>query len=102
LTFDLFQALVRKENGEANWTELFFGGEKFSAATIQTFDAADPNDDPNHVDDPFDSIDFPSDVADKVDRQLPIIIYLSFETCLKSNKGVICCFNIKNSFMTWT
>ena len=87
MTFDFFQALVRKENGEANWTELFFGGEKFSAATIQTFDAADPNDDPNHVDDPFDSIDFPSDVADKVERQLRIIIFYNLKLVLKVAKG---------------
>jgi hypothetical protein len=100
-----FQALVRKENGEANWTELFYGGEKFNAQTIQTLDPTDANDDaadanddvadPNddaavanndanrvnddatrvnngatRVNDSFVSIDFPPEVAEKVDNTL--------------------------------
>ena len=86
LTYDLFQALVRKENGEANWAELFYGGEKFNAETIQTLDttddaadpnsdanrvnddAANPNIDANRVNDSFVSIDFPPEVAEKVEQ----------------------------------
>ncbi len=103
-----FQALVRKENGKANWAELFYGGEKFNAETIQTLDptddAADPNNDDaadpnsdanrvnddaanpnidanrvnddaansnndaNRVNDSFVSIDFPPEVAEKVEQ----------------------------------
>ena len=100
LTYDLFQALVRKENGEANWAELFYGGEKFNAETIQTLDptddaadpnnddaadpnsdanrvnddAANPNIDANRVNDSFVSIDFPPEVAEKVEQHFECMI----------------------------
>ena len=58
----IFQALVRKEEHETNWTQVFFGAEDYNASTIQTLDPSDPNDGSNRAEEALDSIDFTSEV----------------------------------------
>ncbi len=62
----VFQALVRKEDHEANWTQLFFGADDLNPSTIQTLDPSDPSDGLTRPEESIDSIDFTSEVPDQV------------------------------------
>ena len=78
-----FQALVRKEDHEANWTQLFFGADDLNPSTIQTLDPSDPSDGLNRPEESIDSIDFTSEVPDQVSSRIfkPIAL-----TGFKSNR----------------
>jgi len=58
-------ALVRKDEYDTSWTQIFFGGDETLTAGIQTIDPAEVEPDQQRAEEGLDSIDFTSEVPDR-------------------------------------
>jgi len=62
--------LVRKDEYDTNWTQVFFGGDETLNAGIQTIDPSEVEPEQQRAEDGLDSIDFTSEVPDRVSTRL--------------------------------